>query len=351
MRPLLLALALFGAPGISFAQDVVNVVWRARFSTADGAVILSNPPGPYVELLRACGVAVNLGANPDVFPVTALRCPGALDFARSNELRDRVDQRLAMVLRQGHHAAFGVDVAGLRRRLPSIAFSLSPWGVFLSARDGVGTARYMGLNVQQAHLVILNKRFWDQLDGVEAGDPFLLHETLGALGIDDTDYAISNRLFAQSTTRHAEGDGDDDQPARVASREEGGASVVGRGGDPNQQMFKASLLRAADTQKIQLEGVDARLVPTPAELKNVINATPVTVAPKEFFAGKNLCADPDSGRDDPYTCGGFVLHGVGDKPFLLITQEWGGFPDNVKYKLLLKVFRNIVTELVKDKKK
>ncbi|MGZ3706134.1 MAG: hypothetical protein ACXWP1_09600, partial [Bdellovibrionota bacterium] len=168
---------------------------------------------------------------------------------------------------------------------------------------------------------------------------------------DDTDYAISNVLYSFSQTPHHPGDGDEassNVPARLPPADEGGASVVGRGGDDNQQTFKASLLKAAEKPP-RVTGVDPRYAPTEAELKKVITETPVTVAPREFFADGKLCDDPQTGAVSEFYCGGFVLKGVGGKPFLLITQAWGEFPDAEKPKLLGKVFTNIVTELIKAK--
>jgi hypothetical protein len=341
---LLLLLAL-ASPVEAFAQSV-TVHWRVRFTSNDGRGYFSQPSPEYLRTLEACGHRPVLSRQVGLFPVSALRCRGVLDFNSSAKLRQRLENRIHAAERRGHKGARGLPLARLRAELARIDFSISPFGVFFSAQEGEGAARRIGINVAETRLVILNKPFWSQLESSPDADAFLLHEALGALNYEDTDYQRSNLIYELSKKDHV--DGDEDGNTRVAAAERGGASVVGRGGDSNAQFFKASLLLLAD-KKLEVSGADARHIPTRAELRKIIEDTPVSIAPAHFFSGKNICDDPDTGTQSPLTCGGFVLKAQGGKPFLIITQDWAQFSEVDKRKLLVKIFRSIVTELVRDK--
>lgn len=343
LSQLLLLTLAFASPAHSLAQSV-PVHWRVHFTGAGG--FFSQPTPEYLRVLEACGHRPDLGSQVNLIPVSALRCRGVLDLSSSKALRDRVAARIHQAERRGHKAAAGLPLARLRAELSRIDFSISPFGVFFSARAGEGAARRIGINVAETRLVILNKPFWSQLASSPDADAFLLHEALGALNYEDTDYQRSNLIHSLSQKDHV--DGDEDGEIRVAAAERGGASVVGRGGDSNVQFFKASLLLLTE-KKLEISGADPRHLPTKAELRKIIEDTPVSVAPASFFAGKNICDDPDTGAQSPLTCGGFVLKGLEGKPFLIITQDWAKFSEVEKRKLLVKIFRSIVTELVRAK--
>lgn len=346
---LLLALASASLPSLaSAAGPAVPVLWRVQFTSDQGKGYLSEPSPEYLANLAACGHRPDLRVKTDLFPVSALRCRGVLDFTRSSAIRERVAKRIHLAEARGHKNAIDLPLAKLRGELSRIDFSLSNVGVFYSAQPGEGFDRRVGINVAETRLVILNKPFWAQLENSPDSDAFLLHEALGALGYEDTDYARSLLIHELSKKDHV--DGDENGRTRVAAEERGGATVVGRGGDSNAQFFKASLLLLAD-KKLELSGVEPRFVPSREELRRVIEITPISIAPAQFFPGKNICTDPETGRENPLTCGGFVLKGAGGKPFLLITQDWAQFVETDKYKLLLKVFKDIVTALVLEKKR
>ncbi len=344
--PLILALA---SPSPSLAQHV-TVLWRVNFTADNGRGYFSEPTTEYLRLLDRCGHRPNLRNQVNYVSLSTLRCRGVLDFGSSSTIRQRVERRIRAAERRGHKAVRGLKLATLRAQLPRIDFAISPTGVFFSAQSGEGKARYVGINVAETRLVILNKPFWAQLENSADADAFLLHETLGALNYEDTDYQRSTLLFDFSSRDHVAGDGDEQGETQVAAAERGGASVVGRGGDSNAQFFKASLLLLAD-KKLEITGTDPRFIPTRAELRKIIEETPVSIAPHSFFRNSTLCKDPDTGRPSPLTCGGFVLKGATGKPFLLITQDWAQFPGAAKHKLLLKIFKNIINELVLDKKR
>ena len=343
LSQLLLLLTLASS---AFAQNV-TVHWRVKFTADDGRGFLSSPSPEYLRTLEACGHRPDLRREVNLVPVSTLRCRGVLDFSSSKTIRDRVAARIHAAERRGHKAASGLPLAQLRAGLARIDFSISPYGVFFSAQQGEGAARRIGINVAETRLVILNKPFWVQLAGSADADAFLLHEALGALGYEDTDYQRSNLIYELSRKDHV--DGDEEGETQVAAAERGGATVVGRGGDSNAQFFKASLLLMAD-KKLEISGADPRHIPTRAELRRIIEDTPISIAPASFFVGKNICEDPDTGAQSPLTCGGFALRGLQGKPFLIITEDWAKFPETGKHKLLLKIFRNIVTELVLAKK-
>lgn len=330
----------------AFAQNV-TVHWRVNFTSNEGRGYLSQPTPEYLRALEACGHRPDLTKKVNLVPVSMLRCRGVLDLSSSKSIRERVAARVHAAERRGHRAARGLPLAKLRSELSRIDFSISPHGVFFSAQADEGAARHVGINVAQTRLVILNKPFWAQLAPSPDADAFLLHEALGALGYEDTDYQRSNLILELSKKDHV--DGDEEGEMRVAAEERGGATVVGRGGDSNAQFFKASLLLLTE-KKLEIAGADPRHIPTKAELRKIIEDTPISVAPASFFhSNRGVCDDPDTGAASRLTCGGFVLKGATGKPFLLITQEWAEFSDIDKRKLLVKIFRNIVAELVRAK--
>ena len=346
LRTLFLLLLVL-APGEIFAESV-TVHWRVRFTTSTGE-ILSQPTAAYLQNLATCGHRPDLRKQSDLLPVSVLRCRGVLSFDSSDALRTRLENRIHLAEKRGHTRVKGLSLSTLRKKLSSIDFALSPYGVFYSALDGAGVARRIGLNVSQVKLVILNKPFWSQIVNSPDADAFLLHEALGALDFEDTDYQRSNLLYTMSKTDHVEGDGDEPENTRVAAAERGGASVVGRGGDFNAQIFKASLMLLVD-KKLEVSGVDQRFVPSKAELRKVISDTPVSVIPGRFLLQSNSCDDPSAdGAQSRFTCGGFLLKGVDGKPALLITEDWPTFQEQDKYKLLTKIFQNIVATLVRNK--
>ncbi len=346
MRTLLLLLLVL-APGESFAESV-TVHWRVRFTTSSGE-ILSQPTAAYLQNLEACGHRPDLRKKTDLLPISLLRCRGVLSFDSSNALRIRLENRIHLAEKRGHTAVKGLSLSALRKKISSIDFAISPYGVFYSELDGAGVARRIGLNVSQVKLVILNKPFWDQIVNRPDSDAFLLHEALGALDFEDTDYQRSNLLQVMSKTDHVDGDGDDPGEIRVAAAERGGASVVGRGGDFNAQIFKASLMLLID-KKLEVSGVDQRLVPDKAQLRKVISDASVSVLPGRFLLQSNSCDDPyANGIQSRVTCGGFLLKDVNSKPALLITEDWPTVQEQDKYKLLSKIFHKIVTTLVRAK--
>lgn len=349
LSQLSLLLLAFASPlPANSAAPAVPVLWRVNFTSNEGKGYFSEPTTEYLANLAACGHSPDLRRKTDFVPVNVLRCRGVLDFGASSSIRERVAKRIRLAEQRGHKAAIELPLARLRAELSRIDFSISNVGVFYSAQPGEGFDRRVGINVAETRLVILNKPFWAQLVNSPDADAFLLHEALGALGYEDTDYARSNLIYELSKKDHV--DGDEDGRTRVAAEDRGGATVVGRGGDSNAQFFKASLLLIAD-KKLELSGVDPRFIPTREELRRVIEITPISIAPAQFFSGKNICTDPDTGRESPLTCGGFVLKGMDGKPFLIITQDWAQFAQTDKYKLLLKVFKDIVNELVLEKKR
>ncbi len=340
MRSILFTLSaiLLLAPNHGLAAESVRVHWKVLY-TKNSAPYESNvPPQSYINKLHGCGFEPDLKSLSDLIPVSVLSCPGVLDFTASAQIRQRVNQRLKTAANSGGPAANKIHE--ILQKLTSLAFAIAPYGVYYSDREGLGSDRFVAINIARAHLVILNKAFWEELKSSADSDAFLLHESLGAMGYEDKDYRLSIQLFTLSNSSKKAAESD-----RILVAESGGASVIGRGGDPNQLFFKASLLRLAE-KKLVLEGADPRLTPTEAELKRVINETPITVAPKSFFADGKNCEDLETGVVSRYTCGGFVLKAAGGKPFLLITQEWPEFSEIDMRKLLVKVFRQIVSELV-----
>lgn len=331
----------------TFAQNV-TVLWRVQFTSTTGSGFLSQPSPDYLRTLEACGHRPNLSQKVNFVPVAALRCRGVLDLRGSAKIRQRVQARIRQAESRGHRAVRGLSLAKLHSEISRIDFAISPFGVFFSAQQGEGAARHVGINVAETSLVILNRPFWNQLESSADADAFLLHEALGALGYEDTDYQRSTLLYDFSKTNHVAGDGDEEGETQVAAAERGGASVVGRGGDSNAQFFKASLLLMAD-KKLEISGVEKRHIPTRAELRKLIEKTPVSIAPPSFFADKKICDDPETDRQSPLTCGGFLLRGQQGKPFLIITEEWAQFSEADKLKLLLKIFRSMVSELVREK--
>jgi hypothetical protein len=331
LLPLALPVALLATLSLpALSAPSVPVHWKVRYELPGGQERFSVPTDSYLTTLSSCGLQPDLSAEVNEVPLAALRCPGLLDFSQNSAIH----HRLKAILENPAGLPMDLSASALEQKFAVIDFGISPFGVFFSAAEEAGEARNAAINIETAHLVILNAAFWQELKGTPAGDALLVHEAFEATGINDQNFAISSAIASGKKS------------VQVARAEDGGASVIGRGGDPNQLIFKASLLALTD-KKIAVAGVPASRIPSPENLRQVITETPVTIAPLAFLKSHEQCADMNGNPGSDAYCGGFVLQGLGGKPFLLINDQWGGQSETDKRKLLLKIFQQIVSELVR----
>lgn len=340
----LLALSLLAlAPNLARAEGAVAVRWAVNFTKPDGSSSLHQTPRAYLETLERCGHRPR-DLRYDLLPASILRCPGVLEFKTSANLVDSVVQRLDRAEKNG--SLKGISLAQLKRQARTVTFGISRYGIFESLNDGVGNARRMGVNLSAQRLVVLNDPFWRQLAKSPDRDLFLLHETLGALGIEDRDYEVSLAVM-----RLSQGDSSA-QGSVVKHREarsgEGGVTVVGHGGDVNQLLIKASLMKAADKQ-LRIEGSAAKRTPTPAEIKAVISRTKIIMMSKNSFVGKTaLCLSFDTREMSETLCGGFSLRGADGAPVVIAPDTFGEFTKAEQVAWLTKIFSQIVEAIVRS---
>lgn len=349
LAPLLLLLLVPRA----YATEVVPVKWRVSYTGADGQrVALSEPDAAYKQTLVKCGLTAN-GKVLELVPAEKLRCPGLLDFSSSHSLRARVVAIIRTALAASREEK-NRDYAQLLQRLSKVDFGLSPYGVFRSSRDGYGDPRRMGLNVRSQSLVVLNGKFWEQLSRAANADAFLLHEALGGAAYEDTDYQVSldlaeiaqGRAVALPRLRPQKGN-----PYLVArGGEDGGITIVGHGGDSDEQIIKLSLFRAIDGASISVQDLDPKLWPTKAELRALVSSTPVTIVNYFTLQGReSLCRSNDQKTSARGLCGGFTLKGATGTPFLLVAREFSAAPKKIQQLLIEKIFLQMVTQLAEKK--
>lgn len=344
MKLTLLALGFLTlAPAFARAEGVVSVRWAVNFTKADGSSILHQTPRAYLEILERCGHRPR-SLTFDQIPVNVLSCPGVLDFKSSANLISSVAQRIANAEKNG--SLRGISLADLKQQVRTVKFGISRYGIFETQNDGVGNARRMGLNFAAQKLVVLNDPFWRQLAKSPDRDLFLLHEALGALGIEDRDYELSLAIMRLSQ-------GDASANGSVAKRREarggdGGVTVVGHGGDVNQLLIKASLMKAAEKQ-LRLEGSPGMRKPTPAEIKAVITRTKVIMMSKNSFVGKTaLCLSFDTREMSEALCGGFALRGADGNPVIIAPDTFGELTKTEQVAWITKIFSQIVEAIVRS---
>lgn len=319
-------------------QKIVPVLWQY----ADRKVVFTIPQS-YIEVLKKCGITPNISPRPDRFPVDKLFCPGILNDSASAELMARATRMVDRLIEGGLKQIADVNLAELRAQMTTVRLRVSEHALFESVLDAPGTPRRFAVNIEELRLAILNGPYWKLQKDSEFADAFLIHEILGALGHRDEQYQATLTMWWLS--RH---------PERIAplSKELPGflvqmprqdfstISIVGHGGDSNQIAFKASLL--AITEKPMAIDVPAKFIPSREKIEALILTAPTSSASTKFMMEHNIC-DASS----IYTCGGFTIKGATGKPFLLISDEWGGLGDPAKQAPLLeKIYAEMVRGLV-----
>jgi hypothetical protein len=339
--------ALLAAIPALAATEVVEVNWRVRYQSKNGTVN-SQPSKAYTKTLKKCGYT--LPKEPrGYFPISLLRCQGLLDFSSNKTLRQRVLDQVNLAvrnLRQENNPEFKALLSQLAR----VEFGISPFGLFQSARDGLGSPRRMGVNVRSLGLVVINKAFWAEVSKSNFADSFLLHEALGAAGYADVNYQTSLDLIEAAKGGAVDIptiSTENEIPYQIAGRD-GTISVVGSGGDQNQQAIKASLYNAIN-QGIEFTGVDPKYLPSKAEQRSLVRSLSISIAPEGFFTDMSLCRSDDGREESKYLCGGFILNGAEGKPFLIVTEAWATAPRAYQEKMLQKIYVQIVSELAREK--
>jgi hypothetical protein len=332
------------AGGVAWAEPVVPVYWKVRYLRADKVVAASLPPAAYLERLKKCGHTPDLSAKENFVRISVLRCQGILDFSHSSQMKGRIRAILKIVSSNGYASVEGIPLRRLKQGLSRLDFAVSPHGVFHSQARGERDARFMAINISEDRLVIVNQAFWAQYESGADSETILVHEALGAMGVEDDDYQLSSAIISMSKKRGLDfGASDDKKRVRTA---DGGSSVVGRGGDSNEILLKASLLRLVE-KKLEVSGVDPRYVPTKTELRQAIKVAPLLILPRSVLARGNLCDLGDGSRGSHLlACGQYLLDdGTTGKPVIAVPREWFEYSEVDKHPLLVKIYRQIVTQL------
>jgi hypothetical protein len=351
LAALLLLFSLIGAN--ANAGEAVQVKWRISYTDGNGhQVSLTEPDAAYQRTLKNCGLTKK-GKILELVPAQKLRCPGLLDFSSSKALQARVTETFRAALAAAK-AEDNLEYTELIRRLNKVDFGISPFGVFRSSRDGYGDPRRMGVNIASQNLVVLNKKYWEQVEQSDVATAFLIHEALGAAAYEDTDYHVSleiNELAGGRLAKLPKLSPQKGKPELMArGGDEGGITITGHGGDSDEQIFKLSLLRAVETTRYSIPRLDKKFWPSRAELRALVHATPVTIV--NYFTlnpDKNFCRSLDGKTSARGLCGGFLLKGTDGKPFLLITRELSASPRKIQELMLEKIFVEIFDQLAEEK--
>ena len=332
-----------------FAQakdPVVAVKWRYTTAVPGGGSKTVVPPASYLQTLQACGIKLS-GADLDVVPVSKLDCPGLLDFSEQG-FKKMLHAFMQSLIDSGIQSIGATEIKSLREHIDSVRFGVSNYGLFESILDGPGTPRRMAVNIAGQKLIIVNRSMWRLFESSEFADLFLFHELLGALDQRDENYQVTLSAWwmrlhpdriAPLSKRLSSLIKLSQKPIRVA-----GVSVVGHGGDTTQLLFKASLLAATLTQKMDTGNLKH---PPMDEVEATIITAPVSSVPETFFKGREgLCVDV-FGRYSPLACGGFTLKGATGKPFMLMNEQWGRYiDDRQRHPLVQKILHDVVKALI-----
>lgn len=304
------------------------------------------PPASYLSKLAACGITPR--GTEGTIEISRLSCPGLLDFSREKQFQAKLVALLGRLSAAHVQRVGAVDVATLSSQARSIRFALSEHLIFHSFADTVGTPRMTAVNIASEKLVILNGPAWNLFKNSASADLLLLHELLGAAGIDDGGYQATLAMWWMSI--HPERI--PDLSARLSRLIEvraptrlAGTTIVGHGGDPGELQFKASLLDAS-TRQLSVPGVPTQALPSRTDLEEAIILASISSVSTQKLQSLDVCRD-QNGQTSILTCGGFALKGRDGKPFILMAEEWGQTNDPQRqYPLLYKVIADVVRELI-----